>query len=347
MVSRASTVRAAALSTFIEVAREVGLDGPSALRRFGFDLAILRDPDAHVPAPTVAALLEYAALESGQEAFGLLMAERRAALNLGPLGLVLAHQNSLRGALATLTRHRRLLNDALTLHVEDIGDAVVVSEDIAVGGLRHPRQSYELAIAVLLRMCGVVLGPRWRPLSVHFSHTAPNDVRVHRRVFGPSVLFGCDFNGFVCAVADVDRPNPASDPQMVRYAQQYVDTLPRADGHSTVADVHRAIHVLLPERAATIEKVAAYLGVQVRTLQRRLEAEGGAFAGILRDVRRDLAMRCLAEPETPLTRVASQLGYGQLSSFSRWFLSEFGVSPSDWRRAGPPAPPLDTDRIRP
>jgi AraC-like DNA-binding protein len=50
------------------------------------------------------------------------------------------------------------------------------------------------------------------------------------------------------------------------------------------------------------------------------------------EVRRDLTLRYLAQPGQSLTRVAELVGYGQLSSFTRWFSSRFQETPSEWRR---------------
>ena len=39
------------------------------------------------------------------------------------------------------------------------------------------------------------------------------------------VEFGRDFNGLVCLARDLERANPAADPAMARYIQQYVDSI--------------------------------------------------------------------------------------------------------------------------
>jgi AraC-like DNA-binding protein len=59
-------------------------------------------------------------------------------------------------------------------------------------------------------------------------------------------------------------------------------------------------------------------------------------------VRRELTERYLANASYSLTRVAEMLGYWQLSSFTRWFVSEFGVSPSLWRDRKNTAPSMPT-----
>ncbi|MEJ8814010.1 helix-turn-helix domain-containing protein [Variovorax ureilyticus] len=43
-----------------------------------------------------------------------------------------------------------------------------------------------------------------------------------------------------------------------------------------------------------------------------------------------MALRYLAQPDYSLTRVLEELGYGQLSSFTRWFISQFEQTPSEF-----------------
>ena len=48
-------------------------------------------------------------------------------------------------------------------------------------------------------------------------------------------------------------------------------------------------------------------------------------------MRRELALRYLANPAHSVSAVAQMTGYATLSSFSRWFTGEFGMSPAQWR----------------
>jgi AraC-like DNA-binding protein len=166
---------------------------------------------------------------------------------------------------------------------------------------------------------------------VHFTHAAPPDLSVHRSVFGASIEFGSEFNGVVFAVADLDRPNAAADPALAEYARTFVDSLPKAGAGSTAREVSKAIYLLLPLGRASIVQVAQGLGMNARTMQRRLAAEGEEFSALVDRVRRDLAVRYLANPAYSLAQVARMLGYGQHSSFTRWFASEFGAPPARWR----------------
>jgi AraC-like DNA-binding protein len=209
---------------------------------------------------------------------------------------------------------------------------VIVREDLLIPGLNDMRQSAELAIGVLYRLFRAVLGARWRARSVNLCHAAPADTTVHRRIFGPICEFGSDFYGLTCGRADLDAPNPSADPTLARFAERYVRTLPQAEARSLVQDVQKSIYLLLPMGEATIERVSASLGLNERTLQRRLAAEGADFSRLLHDIRKGLAVRYVANPDLALSRVAGLVGYSRQSSFNRWFADEFGASPTGWRR---------------
>lgn len=120
---------------------------------------------------------------------------------------------------------------------------------------------------------------------------------------------------------------------MASYARRYVDTLGGNQQLSASRDVRKAAYQLLPVGRGSIAQIARALGLNVRTLQRRLGAEQQEFSDVLNEVRRDLALRHLDNPSVSLTHVAALLGYRQPSSFTRWFAAEFGVSPSKWRAA--------------
>jgi AraC-like DNA-binding protein len=325
-------VRGATLSNYAEVAAHVGLDGAAMLRRSGIDRRALSDPDLPIPASRVVELLETSAVAAGCETFGLQMAESRLLSDFGAISLLITHQPTLRDALITMVRYRQLLNPSLVVDVEEHGDVVVVREELLLGGGRETRQAYELALGVLYRLFRAVLGPRWRAESVNFTHPPPADLAVHRRVFGPICEFGSDFSGLTCRSADLDAPNPTADPILAQHAERYVRTLPNADRQSLAEEVQKAIRLLLPVGDASIGRVAASLGLNERTLQRRLDVEGTDFSGLLNGCRRELCLRYVTNERLALSRVAGLVGYARQSSFNRWFADEFGASPTNWRR---------------
>jgi len=333
-VAKAGSIRSGSLTNFAEVARRNGLDAAALLREVGLPLRCLREPELRIPIDSVRRLLETAAERSGVEAFGLLMAETRQLSNLGPIGLLVREQPTVRLAIEALARYSRRLNEALFLTIEESGDVVVLREEVIVGRAAPVRQSTELAIGVVFRTLRAFLGGDWKPRRVCFAHDAPADRSVHARVFGRDVEFGHDFNGIVCARRDLEAPNPNADPALMRYARHLVEGDPEAGPQRTTAQVRQIVVALIGAGTCTIDVVAQHLGVDRRTVHRRLAAEGETFSAIIDNVRRELALRYLENRNRTLAEVASLLGFSAPSGFSRWFRRQFHHTASEQRAAG-------------
>ena len=298
-------VRSASLTNYADVAVKAGLDPYRLLSEFGLPQRCLREQELKVPIDAVRCLLEASAERGGVEAFGLLMAETRRLSNLGPLGLLVREQPTLRLAVEALARYANRLNEALFLTIEDAGDVVVLREELVVGGSGSVRQSTELAIGVAFRVLKTLLGPEWKPRRVCFAHDAPADRSVHARVFGRIVEFGHDFNGIVCARKDLEAPNPNADPMMARYAQGLVEADYAGKAQDITSQVRQLVVTLLSTGNCTIDLAAQHLGVTRRTIHRHLSEEGRTFSEIVDGVRRELAARYLADKRRTLAEVSS------------------------------------------
>jgi AraC-like DNA-binding protein len=328
-------VRAAVLSHYDEVAMRLGLNPQVMLRKVGLTPRMLASPSQLFPVESALALLEITAKESGSDTVGLQMAEARLLSDFGPISLLLTHQPSIRMALQVIAQYRHLLNESLGMHIEDVGKTTLIREEIISNYQGSTQQSTDMAIGVLMLIFRAMLGEHWRPQAIHFTHAANSDLQVHRRLFGCPLHFDSDFNGVVCLKADMDRPNARADAAMASYAQSFIEAMPKQGQRTVVQDVRRSVYLLLPMGRASVEQIASGLGVNVRTLQRRLDESGVSFSQVLNEVRSELAQRYITHTPHSMGRVAEQLGYSNLSSFTRWFTSQFGCSPSQMRERSP------------
>ncbi len=325
-------IRSASLTNYAEVARRVGLEPARMLAEFGLPEASLREMEMKVSVEAVRSLLEASAERSGVEAFGLLMAEKRRLSNLGPLGLLIREQPSLRHAVEALARYANRLNEALMLTIDHADEVVVLREELIISGRGPIRQATELAIGVAYLALQALLGQAVRPRRVCFAHPAPADRSVHERIFGRIVEFGHDFNGIVWLTRDLDAANPDADPVAARYARKLVETAL----HNKPSDMSSQVRALMVAQLAkghsSIDRMARELGVTRRTVHRRLASEGQTFSRILDEVRRDLATRYLADPHRTLAEVSMLLGFAAPSGFARWHRRHFDA-PASERRA--------------
>jgi len=323
-------VRAAALTNYFEVARFVGLDPYQMLRRAGIDPDSVADPETLIAGNPVGILFEESAHESGCLSFGLLMAECRTLPSLGPISLLLAHQGTAREAIEAIVRYQGLLSETLALGIEEVGGTSIIHTDFVAGLSR--RQAVELVMGLVCRTISEVVGGRWHPESAHFTHAAPGDLSVHRRIFQCAFVFESDFNGLACPTASLDAPNPAAETALARHARRYLEMLIPDPADGTIGErARRSLYLLLPKGRATLEQAAGNLGLHPRALQRLLDKEGRTFATLLNEVRRELALRYLSSSTHSVTQIAQMAGYASPSSFTRWFAAEFGMAPAQWR----------------
>ncbi len=333
MPAMSQVVRSASLRGYVELAESLGLNANAMLRKAGLVPRALDDPETPVSVTAVRQLLETSAQAAGVEDFGLRLASQRRLSNLGPISLVLREEPTGLQALESLCRYLRLLNASLLTRIEQGPELVIIREEFLIDQTAPTRQSMELAIGVMFRILRELLGPGWKPLRVCFSHRAPQDLATHRALLGPNVEFNCEFNGIVCARVDLEARLPRTDPDMARYARQYLDTALARTRVDARATVRQLIGALLPGGRCTAEQVAQHLGVDRRTIHRHLDAEGESFSALLFSVRSEFAIRQIRDSDRSLAEVAELLGFSEASAFAHWFRRAFGCSVSEWRKS--------------
>ena len=136
-------LRAAALTNFEAVAGACGQDARALVAEVGLPSRCLTEPDLMVPAGLVNELLERAATRAGEPAFGLRMAATRRLSNLGPLGLLLRDQPTLRLALEALARHIHVHNESFSVTVVETGPLVGIREEILMERGRPVRHTHQ------------------------------------------------------------------------------------------------------------------------------------------------------------------------------------------------------------
>lgn len=325
-------VRASALTNYARVARDLGLDPYRQLRKAGIPRGALFDPGATVSASALRKLLAASAEAAGVEDFGLRMAETRQLTDLGPLGLAIQGAPTLRNALESLERYLRLQSETVVMSFEEIGDLLVIRQNLLADDQPARRQSIELVVGGLYRLLQRFLGDRWKPRSICFTHPPPSSPTRHTSIFGMHVLFNQEFDGIVCRSADLAAPLADYDPQLASEVKQHLDAQLAGATAAFPEVVRRLILARLGAGACTAENIAEQLTISRRTLHRRLLQHGHRFSDIQHQARLDQAAQLVSTGARPLAELAMMLGFGSASSFARWFGSCFGCTVSSWRK---------------
>ena len=102
---------------------------------------------------------------------------------------------------------------------------------------------------------------------------------------------------------------------------------------STVERARSALLELLPAGQSGIEAVASRLSMSKRTLQRRLEVEGGNYRSLVNDTRGELARHYLTQTELSAGEIGFLLGFEDPNSFFRAFHDWTGTTPEAVRKS--------------
>lgn len=85
------------------------------------------------------------------------------------------------------------------------------------------------------------------------------------------------------------------------------------------------------EALLTIEDLACEFNMSSQTLRRRLEEEGISFRALKDEVRREVILKWLAEPNIPIGEVSLRAGFAERNGLVRAVRSWVGISPREYR----------------
>ena len=131
-------------------------------------------------------------------------------------------------------------------------------------------------------------------------------------------------------------PTSEANENLHRVLEEYLGNLRQAFPDDHLGKIRYLIKQAMSGGDCSIERVAQFLSVNKRTLQRQLNAQGTSYKELLQEVRFDIARQYLRQSNGSLTTLADMLCYSDLSTFSNAFRSLVGVSPREWRKRHAP-----------
>jgi AraC-like DNA-binding protein len=177
--------------------------------------------------------------------------------------------------------------------------------------------------------------PHARPKRACFAYSAPAHRAEYGRVFGGLELFDQPFTALVFDRALLNAPSPQHDDDLCEALQAVAERRLQRVRHRTPYAV-RVRDFLVREgfpHRTDMQSVARALGMSVRSLRRRLDAEGKAYNEILSEALATTAKRFLEDPRRTIQEIAYDMGFADPNTFSRAFKRWTGMTPSACRTA--------------
>jgi AraC-like DNA-binding protein len=305
----------------VELCRARGHDADALCRDAGLMTAALAQPDARVGYDVAAVVGERALALTGDDNFGLHLAEDVRDTRQFDAGLLLLMASpTVRVALERMVRHQRLWGDGDRATLVRLPDGLRVRYTLRGTTGTYARHADECAMAEISIGIRVLTGRDLRPRVVRFRHSAPRSLEEHRRLFGCPLAFGQSHTELELDDVTCDTPmQHANAAFFAVFEEQVVRALARLPAVAGASEnVRAAVRAALASGGCTLAGTARGLSVSTRTMQRRLAAEGTSFAAVVDALRHELACAYL-DRRVPIPEVAALLGYADGTAFHHAF----------------------------
>jgi AraC-like DNA-binding protein len=277
----------------------------------GLPATLMLNPDAWIERGVTMRLVQDIGRMTGNRQLGLDIAAEFDFANCGPWGTGILRASSLGASLEFARRNIGLIRTGARLSIEHDKDTVRVSSCFDGKLEADATQHYLCDLFTLRKLIDLAEEPV--PVQVAIAGQCPDCRDDCERLGGPDLVFGA---GRYELEFDRDALDlPLRPWNAARSSRVQVGTAGPAvlTGRAVYGSIARAI---LTERP-TIANVAHDLGLNVKTLQRRLGEWGVTFEQMLDDYRRFTALRELIEGDRSVTEIAFRLGYADSAHFTR------------------------------
>jgi len=330
------SIAATSTLAMVRTAAARGIQTPDLLEQAGLSLELLEDPDARIPGPTVLALWNALRERTADPALQLFAPVSLPFGAYRVIDYLVAASATVGDGVGRFARFFGLVADNVSLTIEQDRDEHRLCLAAAEGGPIPPLY-VDYVFAALVGRVRMRIRPELRVHRVDLRRPQPPSTDPYTEVFRAPVRFGAGADRLCFDDEEWVAPIEGADEALARLLEEHARILaqhiPQAPPGFR-AEVERAITAALPD-SGSAGKVARALHVSVRTLQRKLEAEGTTFREVYETVVAQLAMTYLSDPKVSIAEVAFLLGFSDPSSFNRAFRRWTGETPGRWRQPHP------------
>lgn len=316
---------------FHPLCRRLHINPVKMLASEGLSSAVLRSPDLMISYDKLAHLLNHTADEADYPLFGLEMSNYQGLKTFGPLGLLAAQSNTVADSLDIIQKYFHFHAQGVGLSVQPHGKQAHLTLDIFLDPSISQEQLLEMSLVLGYNVLSELAPEFVSATEVHFRHQPLAPIEKYQAITKAKICFGQERDALIFPTCLLKKtPSPASE-EVKGYLETFLAQESKRHEQPLQFKVSRLIYELIPTGEATLTTIAPMLGMNVRTLQRELRLAGTEFRELLDEVRFEIARDAL-DQNYSITDVALNLGYSELSAFSRAFKRWSGIPPQRWRQ---------------
>ncbi len=289
--------------------------------------------DMPLPVPKVAMLLELAAKITDNPRMGMNMGQQYHYEVGGLLIMAVLAAPSVDVGLKCLSRYDKYVDTGIVTNfnfdqsVAEFGARMVDPEDIKMVQLNEYLMTFLVQMLTIATRMKVPLTKVW------LRHRSDHNANALESFFGTSVKFGQSSNTLFFDRSYLQQPFLSSNSLLFDVLSNAMQTYysPDIELGEFIGQVSREIIRCGSDESSNAEVIAERLAISPRTLRRRLAEEGYSFQGAKNLAREKRAKYYLAHTSMSLSGISFELGYSELSAFSRAFRAWVGMTPQAYR----------------
>lgn len=277
-------------------------------------------------------LLNWGVEQLNEPDLALKLASSASPYILSPQSLSFLYAPTLRQWATGIAQAQELTSPAFEIEFKDLGDLCTLSWRLNYPPSSNPRQLEETFGAVGMEVMSRALGKPTRPERVDFSHARPDSTDTHHALFGSQVYFDMPVMKMYAKTSVFDQPLAERDINIYEaFEKQTQEELRKLDSKNFFfTNLNKHVLKGLIYNCLSIEWVAQQMFISSRSLERRLQEAGTSFRAVKKQIIMETAKSALTESKQSPSTIATNLGYSELSAFSRAFKNATGYSPRDY-----------------
>jgi AraC-like DNA-binding protein len=291
------------------------------------------DSNDLVPSRHIYLFMQHAARAAGTEVFGLRAGEANAFESLGAFGKAVSRSLTTRHALDTFCRLVPWFTSGSGFWLSESGEDLWLCRRPVETFDAGRRQMEQYVLMQMIKVVRLGAGPRWLPARIDLQSDPWPALVETKALAGTEIRYRRAATAIAiprAVLARELRPRPGDAGASGKKPPDHlVSTAPARD---FAGSIRQLAGTLLREGCPRIETVAEIAGLSVRSLQRRLRAEGHSYSELVEQARYLAAREMLRDGGIGITEVALDVGYSDAANFNRAFRRWTGVTPRQFRR---------------
>ena len=325
---------AGTLSPIVSFLAGVGVSLDRVLATARLPVWITRESEALIPATSTVRIFRAAAPATGIRNLGLTVGEQTTIDTLGVFGRLVRSEPTLGAALKTAVRYSTIMTANRPLCLRPRGDRVEFC--MTVADRFDPldvawQQDNHFCLGLMIGVVRLAACPNWRPAEVHLQTDEAPGLRDAESLASARVAFRQPETMVAVPRALLPAPIPrllgTDGPTDV--LAEWKSSAPARD---FAGSIRQAVETLsCGEEYPSIRQTADFVGMSVRTIQRRLAQAGASHHMLVAQARFATAAAVLERTDAKILELALDLGYSDHANFTRAFRRWAGCSPREYR----------------